>query len=221
MNKRKHYLVYKITNLTNGKTYIGKHETYDVNDGYMGSGELLNLAKKKYGLENFKREILFDFDSREEMNRKEVELVDEQFVRRADTYNAALGGTGGFYHVNSKRKNWSEEQWIKFAAKRTQPTETQKSIISKRLSVARKKRILEYGHNWIGRHHTEESKRKIREHHLKVGYQKGNRNSQFGKHWWMNPVTKESHSFFDKDVPEGWIRGRKMPETGAIRFSDD
>ena len=46
MNK-KHYLVYKTTNLVNGKIYIGKHETNDINDGYLGSGNLIRLAIKK------------------------------------------------------------------------------------------------------------------------------------------------------------------------------
>ena len=38
------YTVYKITNKINGKYYIGKHQTKDLNDGYMGSGKLLKRA---------------------------------------------------------------------------------------------------------------------------------------------------------------------------------
>ena len=61
------YYLYKITNLINNKFYIGVHSTEDINDGYMGSGKAIKAAEKKYGLNNFKKEILEYFDSIEEM----------------------------------------------------------------------------------------------------------------------------------------------------------
>lgn len=91
---KKHYLVYQITNLINDKIYIGIHITSNLEDGYMGSGTYLNRAIKKYGVENFKKEILFDFDNPEEMILKESELVDRKFIARKDVYNIKCGGEG-------------------------------------------------------------------------------------------------------------------------------
>lgn len=61
---KKYHYVYLTTNLINGKQYVGDHSTDNLNDKYMGSGILLVAAIKKYGKENFKKEILENFNSR-------------------------------------------------------------------------------------------------------------------------------------------------------------
>ena len=89
--------------------YIGKHQTKDLTDGYMGSGKQLKRAQVKHGIENFKKEILFQFDNEDEMNAKEAELVTEEFCLRKDVYNLCPGGRGGFGYINSvtTREHWS------------------------------------------------------------------------------------------------------------------
>jgi hypothetical protein len=89
------YTIYKITNTVNSKIYIGKHQTEDINDNYLGSGVALEKAIKKYGKQSFKKYILFIFDNENEMNQKERELVTESFIASNTNYNMGVGGEGG------------------------------------------------------------------------------------------------------------------------------
>ena len=99
------YTIYKITNLLDGKIYIGSHKTKKLDDAYMGSGKYLVHAQKKYGMENFKKEILFVFDNSEEMYAKEAEIVNEEFLVTENTYNLKVGGFGGWDYANSDPNN--------------------------------------------------------------------------------------------------------------------
>jgi hypothetical protein len=60
----------------------------------MGSGMLLKHAIQKYGIDNFRKEIIAQCSSEEEMDRLEEELVSLEFTLRADTYNIRIGGAG-------------------------------------------------------------------------------------------------------------------------------
>jgi len=69
----------------------------------MGSGTLLMRAQKKYGIENFSKEIIYILESSEQMFLKENELVNSSFVERNDTYNITEGGFGGFNAVKRNK----------------------------------------------------------------------------------------------------------------------
>ena len=90
--EKKHYIVYKTTNVLNGKIYVGFHSTNNLEDGYLGSGELLQKAIEKYGPQNFERKILFIFDNQTDAQNKEREIVNESFVNDENTYNLVTGG---------------------------------------------------------------------------------------------------------------------------------
>jgi len=89
--EKKFYTIYKITNLLNGRYYIGSHITKDPDDRYYGSGNLIVEAIQKYGIDNFKKEILFFAFS-----KKDMEWAEEQLVvlneDDSNSYNLIPGG---------------------------------------------------------------------------------------------------------------------------------
>ena len=106
-----YYTIYKVTNLLNGKIYIGKHQTDDLNDGYLGSGTAVNKAIKKYGKESFSREILTYCDTYENLNETEIKFIKSFRDSGYKVYNIALGGDFGFtlaYARKSKRNKVSK-----------------------------------------------------------------------------------------------------------------
>ena len=209
-NCMKHYLVYKITNTINNMIYIGVHETQKVDDNYMGSGKYLQNAQKKYGLKNFKKEILFECSSREDMLQKEIDLVDEAFISRLDTYNSTIGGYGGgFYYANKNGLNHKVNQH-KIVHSKIKNDPDYAEWFSKKVSTGLYNYTSKHPENpngWIGKKHNEQSKRKIGEANSQ--HQQGEKNSQYGTMWITNGV--ESKKIKKDDImPDGWKKGRKI-----------
>jgi len=107
------YTIYKTTNLINGKYYLGKHQTENLNDDYLGSGSAIKSAIKKYGRKFFTKEILFVFTTEEEMNRKEKELITEDLVASKNTYNKGVGGEGGPHFKGKTHTKETRERFAK------------------------------------------------------------------------------------------------------------
>lgn len=92
MDNQKCYYVYQITNLIDGKKYIGQHYGR-VDDNYLGSGLLIMAAVRKYGAENFKKEILCICKTREEVSEQEINYIQEtDAINSPEYYNLAGGG---------------------------------------------------------------------------------------------------------------------------------
>lgn len=90
-NNMKHF-IYKITNTINGKYYMGRHSTTNINDDYMGSGIGIKNAILKYGIENFKKEIIAEVNTSDELWELEKEMVNDAIVKDKMSYNVAYGG---------------------------------------------------------------------------------------------------------------------------------
>ena len=94
--------IYKITNLVNKKIYIGKDTTSDKN--YFGSGLLIKRSIEKFGIENFKKEILEECITNEELCEKEKKWIKFFNSTNLDIgYNISNGGDGGDGKVPDNR----------------------------------------------------------------------------------------------------------------------
>lgn len=112
------YIVYQTVNKLNNKIYIGVHGTeIDSFDGYLGNG--INIyrpatylhpktpfqyAVKKYGVKNFIRTTIKEFDNENDAYNLEAKLVNEDFLRRDDVYNLALGGRLNYDNLHNPKK---------------------------------------------------------------------------------------------------------------------
>lgn len=85
--------IYKITNLLNGKVYVGKHTCKNIANPYYGSGVAIKLAIKKYGKEKFKKDILCFCESESDLNSMEIEWI-SKLGAFGNGYNMTKGGEG-------------------------------------------------------------------------------------------------------------------------------
>lgn len=139
MREYKYNFIYMTTNMINGKKYIGKcsinsnPETYH----YLGSGKVLKQAIKKYGVENFKREIIHYSKSYEENKNMEKYFIEKyNACISKDFYNVAAGGDGGDLSKGL--------------------TDKQKLLKSQKISQS-----LKGNKYWLGKQHKPETKQKI------------------------------------------------------------
>lgn len=198
------YTIYKITNLLNGKYYIGKHQTKNLNDDYMGSGKLLKCAIEKHGVHNFKKEILHIFESEQEMNDKEKELV----IISKETYNLCEGGAGGFSYINKTRDHSAHNK--KLASKRDYSL-TDKSYLTDEVRDGMRMRAKKMWQDGTFKYIPYTKGTKFSPTHKeKISQsQTGSKNSQYGT-MWITDGEKSLKVKKDTTIPTGWRKGRVL-----------
>lgn len=133
-----YYIIYKIINNVNSKSYIGKHQTVNINDNYFGSGKLLKKAIKKYGKKAFTKQILFIYETETEMNKKEKDLVSKNYISRKDIYNIGIGGEGG-PHFKGRKHSEETKKKISIKSKERPPINAE---TRQKISISNKNRIV-------------------------------------------------------------------------------
>lgn len=206
--QKKYHFIYKTTNLLNGKFYVGMHSTDDLDDGYFGSGRIINYSVEKYGIDNHKVEILEFLSSREELKIREAEIVNEELLSNPLNINLKFGGEGG-------GKIWSEDHAKAFhsagakASNILRKGKGSSDFHKEQTSKGVKSAMVKNGNHWIGKHQTDEHKRKIGERNSKL--QSGKGNSQFGTCWIC--IEAETKKIKKDDLQIwldlGWRKGRK------------
>jgi hypothetical protein len=87
--------IYKTTNKINEKIYIGLSTMTEIESKwYFGSGNSIKKAIKKYGIENFEKEILEDgFKDKEDLSKAEIKWIEYfKSTYREIGYNLSPGG---------------------------------------------------------------------------------------------------------------------------------
>jgi len=191
------------------------HSTENVNDGYLGSGRRIKAEVKKYGKENFVKEILERLPSREMLKAREAEIVCEELRNNPLCLNLKNGGEGGFtkeqclkiWSDPTRRKKqgerisncWKDPQYRANCSKSSSST----------MSLSHANGKMRYD-TFLGKTHKAETK-------IKVGaknsvHQTGEGNSQFGTCWVTDGVkpVKIKKEQLDEYLAKGFKRGRKL-----------
>jgi len=189
-------VIYKITNLINGKIYVGQDMANNPN--YFGSGTRILTSIKKHGKENFIKEIIEICSSLEELDEREIFWIKElDSTNRSIGYNICEGGRS----YRSMRGENNPRYGIKLSE------ETKQKIREKRknqkMSQKEKDRLSELwkGDKNPGKNKSEETIKKLKEVAKKID-RRGEKHPMYGK----------KHS---DEIKEKWSKDRKGLNIGS------
>jgi group I intron endonuclease len=211
-------IIYKTTNLVNGKIYVGKYSGN--RKGYLGSGLWIKRAIKKYKLENFKRETLEICTKDNWAEREQYWIL---FLNARDPkigYNIAIGGEGflpgpghpmfGKPHTEEWKQNLSNSRKgignPMFGKKQSLET------IRLRIEARKGKPS-----GMKGKKHSEEAKRKIRENAKPL---RGSAHPLFGKHPSLETIEKIRKSILNSPSRMAQVRQLGIDAKGRIKSEE-
>lgn len=233
MEKEFNY-VYVITNLVNGKQYVGDHSTNDLDDGYLGSGRpYFENAKKKYNKENFKKEILEFFETKQEAFDAQTKWINKYNTVIPNGYNISPAGGMQCSHGWSKqsRKKISKEKkgkpsWNKGLNFSEDTKEKMSNSMKgripwnkgKTLSKETKEKMSEAAKNKKpvseetrkklsdaakNRKHSKKTKEKIRNSHIGKKHSDESKKKMSESH--LNKNTGDKNPMYGKSIYEVWV----------------
>ena len=199
------------------------HSTDDLEDGYVGSGKRLWYSINKYGLENHKCEILEFLDSREDLKKREAEVVNEELLSDALCMNLKFGGEGGWEHQNSnselqRSKGFRGNETM---VKRHEANGEWSKEFRNKISAANKEQwvngvrvpsSVEHLAKMTTLAQSDSAKAKRKETFKATGQLQGEKNPMFNKCWVFNRDLKENKVInkieLDTYLANGWERGK-------------
>ena len=192
------FYIYKTTNLINNKFYVGKHCTIKIENDYLGSGKRLRYSIRKYGKENFKKEILEFCNDPKHLAEREKLIVNEELLKNSLCMNLKIGGDGGWYAAQEERlrKIKTDTNFHLFWKNKVS------NGVLKSYQKGRKINLP----NWSGKEHKEETKLKMSNSHKGKGLKESN--SQYGTMWITNGSENKKIKVSDI-IPKGYYKGRK------------
>lgn len=193
--REQYYLVYETRNLINNIKYIGSHSTFNLNDGYLGSGNLFREALKEFGKQNFKREIIALLPNRKIMLDTEKSYCTRLNLKdNINYYNKTNKGIGYIFGRKHDYPMPEEEKHkrrlIRLGIKLSPET-------CKKIS------LLKQGNkNMLGKTHSQKTKDKIRNSKIGIPYTE-ERNKKLENNTYRRD--KNIYKFINKNTQEIFI----------------
>jgi len=192
------------------------HETLD-KEKYLGSGKYLKNAIKRYGKNNFTREILEECATKEELAQAEARWIEKyNATNNSEFYNLSIGGYGGDPTVIKSIWNSRTPEEIKEIGNKISKTRKERiaaGTLKPRLGLPTS-HLVQKVWNSRSKERRKEIGNKVSTTKKKLGIGKGKTNPMYGRSaiteknlkWYTNG--KENKYITEGTQPDGFVRGR-------------